>query len=53
MKKIFRSGVILRFSKLKIWFNGELKLETFDNVFIELTQLCSNPAIYFTSFVDG
>jgi len=27
-------------------------LETFDNVFIELTQLCNNPAIYFKSFVD-
>ena len=52
MSYITKSVVIVRFSKLKIWFNGKLKSETLDKVFIELTQLCGNPAIYFKSFVD-
>ena len=52
LNRFFRSVVIVRFSKLKTWFNDKLKPKNLNKVFIELIQLCGNPAIYFKGFVD-
>ena len=52
LNRFFRSVVIVRFSKLKTWFNDKLKPKNLNKEFIELIQLCGNLAIYFKGFVD-